>query len=503
MADVANAACDTLHGPPSEGRADPLQLGAQKAPAVVHPTEALFEASLLSNSIAPELHNELRDKFKAIFYNKKFLIGQKLINSFIVSETRRKAGLQEEAVPKGGTALVLDLSEKVLGVPLNLEAHCDDALMMSVITFATNNGFKLIGVMGTYTGTTKESFKAFISGYMYELDSEQEVAHIKLTKDKPFQNGRACARYEMLKTILPPSSQAYIRNIPIEIVGKMGKLKREMSYLRSLIATNILETERVAVYDLLKDCAATAALKKKDKYKLSNFLPSFDDFISKHKRSKRIYEASKKKGAAPIITYENITPTKPSTLSTISPVEKEAVIEVWEAPWLYIKNKRDMFMKMNNCDYLSFNFKELEHDLANVVKCQWFAKSKVLSLTRSREVRVFDKDGKTDITKTVAATREALAQIKSTEHLREYLKHNKKSIIDWIPQKHPINEGLTKSCSFIAYMEDYPDEYRQTLSLMQQVEINEGPPKEAPKSIIDNNRFAPLGDSETDANDKE
>jgi hypothetical protein len=336
-------------------------------------------------------------------------------------------GITESELTPTGVSINIDDTLKELYIPFDVESHAEDAILMESIIYFDKLGWTIKSIPGTFVGSSKDSWKTFLSGYFAELYSTQKVSNILLQKDKPFQNGRACARYEILKALVPAETQSYIRNIDIDIIGKS---KKEPGRLKSTISSNIIEKERDNVLHILKVAAKAATTSNKD-FEFSKFLVSYEDLIAKHKRSKKSIKQSKtKKGNKPISVVENISATKPSSLSTIAPFEKQSIIELYETPWSSLEKLREVF---NNTPRNLIKYQEYESKIQLLINEQWLAKNKVLSLTRHREIKVFKEDKKSlDITKTIAETQKNLQHIDNEEDYKIFLKSSN-GIIPWLP----------------------------------------------------------------------
>jgi hypothetical protein len=223
------------------------------------------------------------EHFRKVFSSSRGSVKEKTVDSYLAGQLRVLKGITESELTPTGVSINIDDTLKELYIPFDVESHAEDAILMESIIYFDKLGWTIKSIPGTFVGSSKDSWKTFLSGYFAELYSTQKVSNILLQKDKPFQNGRACARYEILKALVPAETQSYIRNIDIDIIGKS---KKEPGRLKSTISSNIIEKERDNVLHILKVAAKAATASNKD-FEFSKFLVSYEDLIAKHKRSKK------------------------------------------------------------------------------------------------------------------------------------------------------------------------------------------------------------------------
>jgi hypothetical protein len=303
---------------------------------------------------------EVIDTYYQLFKDNRFTISEKTAKSFVREfiRTHSETKNPELALSKG-TSLVLDVKNRVLGIPFNMDKHADDAILMHVLLWANRLGtLEITGVPGDYEGIQNDVFNTFIGGYVSELLSHERVAGIHYAKDKPYQNGRACARYELLKCLTSAANQNNLRNIPKELSGEGKKLQ---PYLLSIVTTFVIEKERKNIFDLLKFMASLTSKETftKDKFVQENFFINFDALLNKHKRTQKV-EKKTKKGKITLDT-STLNPTKPSTLSTIFGFEKDAVKELYDSPFYKIEKLRKDFNDVK--DILNADIAKFEKEI--------------------------------------------------------------------------------------------------------------------------------------------
>jgi hypothetical protein len=441
---------------------------------------------------------EVIDTYYQLFKDNRFTISEKTAKSFVREfiRTHSETKNPELALSKG-TSLVLDVKNRVLGIPFNMDKHADDAILMHVLLWANRLGtLEITGVPGDYEGIQNDVFNTFIGGYVSELLSHERVAGIHYAKDKPYQNGRACARYELLKCLTSAANQNNLRNIPKELSGEGKKLQ---PYLLSIVTTFVIEKERKNIFDLLKFMASLTSKETftKDKFVQENFFINFDALLNKHKRTQKV-EKKTKKGKITLDT-STLNPTKPSTLSTIFGFEKDAVKELYDSPFYKIEKLRKDFNDVK--DILNADIAKFEKEIQESYNEQWRNKSFVLKITRVREVKVFnDKSDTVNVGKTIEATKSRYKEITVEDKYREYL-YLTSGRIDWLPDRKPFENSSESATNFREFVTEHRSEFPSAYRLIEiEREITELLKQERLSKIvsiqkIDNNRFAALDET--------
>jgi hypothetical protein len=396
------------------------------------------------------MHGYLRDSFNAedieIYiqrmhkhFSSTMNVGEKSIRILCQELIRAKNGL-EKASELRNTSLVVNEKSKEIGIPMDIEQHADDALVIPMLVFFENLGWNVVNVPGLHKSVEASSFKNFVSGYLFELTTDQVISTITHEKDKPFQNGRSCARYELLKACLPQAYQSYISNVDRAITGDGKKLR---GMLKAAIEQHYTEIERDAIHDLFKVAARSVRDHKRKNFLFRKFLPTFDDILNKSKRVKKI-EKRNKRGKVDT-TYERVTPTKVDSLSTITPFEKPALHEIYNCVYeqmrelrsLYDKDISELINRPNNKTLegtISRDISYYEKRIQEIFTSEWRIKQQVLSSTRSREQRVSD-DAHNSVQEVITRTRSRLSTVTDIDTYKAMIADIGKP--RWIPTNLP------------------------------------------------------------------
>jgi hypothetical protein len=316
-------------------------------------------------------------------------------------------------------------------------------------------------VPGSYTGATSNSFKVFAQGFFSELNSTDKVNSIKLVKDRPYQNGKAAARYEILKSLFPSASQTYLTNID---PGLVGQSKKNLPRLVAEVNSSFQESDRSHVLSLFKELVKYVCTlpSTKARFSLENFVLKFDDLVAKHKRSKTT-KIRNKKGKTIEVT-KSYSATKPEQLSTVMPFEKNAIKELFGGPWEAMKQLRARF---ESEDKTVMNFQQYEKEIQAIENEMWKSKQKVLRLTKVREI-IRTKDGKTDIDATIKATKERYVELidenQYSRYVKEMCENMRKPL--WIENILIHNEVTDMNVPLLEYIQSNRSKFPATLEIV-------------------------------------
>lgn len=393
------------------------------------------------------LTDEIRKDFSQLIQKVSKSVGVALgvssIKSLLSEFIRTREGARDiETKPKAKFGLLMNRDRTEAMFPLDLEKFADDALIIKALTFLYKfPHVKLSFGVGSINPIEDVSLSNFLSGYFSELTSREEVKHILLQKDKPFQNGRACARYELLLAATSDENQKHIVNIG---EGIANKDKKNRGRLEVVVYSNYAENERAEVLSFLKSMARVVSdadrvsLRKKIQY--GSFFPSFEVLVSQRKRHGSKELATKKKGKGKTVTI-NLDPSKPSLLSTIAPFERAAVKELWESCYQDRKNLKERY---EACVPFEADISQYLEKIQILVNQSWVIKNKVFKMTRRREVCI-TRDGVRNTQESIAATKQKLLRVDNEESYAEFLEEERETFISWIPLTADIlDEGNVK-----------------------------------------------------------
>jgi len=168
--------------------------------------------------------------------------------------------------------------------------------------------------------------------------------------------------------------------IPSRFLGGTAEFQEPESLrtLKSLISGDI-----ELINTLLKNLAAhvykTQAVQVEQKIDSSLFT-AFPEFVHMFERRARV---ENKKGRAGKVktSYTTIKATKPSTLSTIAPWEKEACQELYDSPW---QELADLEKDYNNSAPLDRDYAGMAQRATTIINAQWSSKQNLLRKTNHR-----------------------------------------------------------------------------------------------------------------------
>jgi hypothetical protein len=414
-------------------------------------------------------------------------LGDKIVSSIITEQVRTMEGVKE-GVTISGTALQMSNKLDEIVIPYNLESCSDDALLVPALNYCFKYNISVRPGPGTYNGNTDNSFKTFISGYFSELCSDEPIVNIKIQKDKLFQNGRACARFEILKGIVPSEHQAYIKNIPKELLNES---KNKPGRLSSMVNSYISEKERTNVYEVLRCLARHASHRNGlEKLSLKDFYLTADEIIARHKRTRK---TQKKIGRKVETRLNNITCPKPYTLSVVAPFEIAAMKEVFDFPYEELENLKNLYRNIDPKELLKFDMKSFEKDIQHQINEQWKNKNNVLRALRSREVRLRPDS---TIEEIIKSTKEMMIKVDHLSIYKNMLKDEGR--IPWMPSGTVRSKDGTQT-PFREFAKQNKEKFSDLLlliSIEEEFQSSIKMPESISSESADPNRFSALRDDE-------
>jgi hypothetical protein len=178
--------------------------------------------------------------------------------------------------------------------------------------------------------------------------------------------------------------------------------------LKSLISGDV-----ELINTLLKHLAAhvykTQAVQVEQKIDSSLFT-AFPEFVHMFERRARV-ENKKGRGGKIKSSYTTIKATKPSTLSTVAPWEKEACQELYDQPWLDLANLEKLY---NNTEPLNRDYISMSKKLTDIINAQWSSKQALLRKTNHR-IEVTGLQDSVPLWQRLNRVRQILSEQKSIE----------------------------------------------------------------------------------------
>jgi hypothetical protein len=146
----------------------------------------------------------------------------------------------------------------------------------------------------------------------------------------------------------------------------------------------------------------------KAKLDASLFIP-FAEFVHSHER--RAKKESKNKKGKTSTSYSTIKATKPSTLATVAPWERDSVSEMYDTSWNDLHELEEKFKKTPP---LEINYNEVSNKLTSIIERQWSDKQSVLRKTKHRTV-MSSQTGDAQQWKKLNDVRSILTELKTLE----------------------------------------------------------------------------------------
>jgi hypothetical protein len=269
-------------------------------------------------------------------------------------------------------------------IPEDLAPYADHGIILELVRYhASVDGVKFTRVKGDLGIQSEERLSQLIMGYISELLSDQKIARISYSKSSYYQLGRMLARAKLLEFVTTDLKIPikYIQ-VPKRFLGGTSEFREPESIrvLKSLVSGDV-----DLINDLLKNLAAhvykTQSSQVKQKID-SGLFTAFPEFVHMFERRARV-ESKKGKGKKIISSYSTIKATKPSSLTTVAPWEREAVQELYDSPWAELAELEKEF---NKTSALTRDYNALAVKLSDIINRQWSNKQILLRKTNHRLV---------------------------------------------------------------------------------------------------------------------
>jgi hypothetical protein len=198
--------------------------------------------------------------------------------------------------------------------------------------------------------------------------------------------------------------------VPGRFLGGTSEFQEPESIrtLKSLISGDI-----DLINDLLKNLAAHVYKTQGDQVRQKiddSLFTAFPEFVHMFERRARV-ESKKGRGKKIQSSYTTIKATKPSTLTTVAPWERDAAQELYDSPWADLAALEREF---NQTRAIERNYNDMSRKLSIIINEQWSAKQILLRKTNHRLV-LSGLDDQTPLWQRLNKVRSILAEQKSLE----------------------------------------------------------------------------------------
>jgi len=316
----------------------------------------------------------------------------------------------EHLKTKSSFVFLMDKKTGTVQGPSNLNVLITDPLIEGLCGALTLLGHKFEKGPTACSPFIKDESGSFWQGFFKELITPEKVVSISYKKDAPFANGRATARFMLLRAATPAQAIPFLRPISVDIAGD----NKTPSLFRRMVETKFTKKEdRDQFSEFLKDFIAFTAKRGdgygRKKFSKTSFFVSFGDL---HRRVRRVVKKTVRKGKKNVDVLTPKIPQKPSQLATVTPFEKPIVQELYEGPWQEVKELELRFeaeltpFEINFGHYLS-ELRRLENEC-------WNARVRVAKQTKLRTVPMDKGDS---IGSAIKKTVDRLAHITSIEEV--------------------------------------------------------------------------------------
>jgi hypothetical protein len=297
-------------------------------------------------------------------------------------------------------------------LPENLERYADYGIILELLRYkGLVPRVRITRCTGEVKIQNEERLSQLIMGYISELLSNQQIVKISYTKSSYYQLGRMLARAKLMQFVCADSSipMKYVQ-VPPRFLGGTTEFQEPESIrtLKSLISGDV-----ELIDDLLKNLASHIYKVWKDqvRQKISACLfTAFPEFVHMFERRARV-QSKKGRGGKIKSSFTTIKATKPSTLSTIAPWERDAVQELYDSPWPALQQLEKEYESTHPLD---LNYVSFAKKISDIISEQWTNKQIVLRKTNHRLV-VSGLDDSTPLWQRLNKVRTILAEFKSIE----------------------------------------------------------------------------------------
>jgi len=401
--------------------------------------------------------------------------GVKLDSDVIVAIAREKSlGLMGKTTVKDDKCRAPQINVKAgkLEFPGDVQKFCDSPFYGRIAIMCMYLGIPLESGPGTLAEPATILEKEFFEGYIKELCDTSEVSIITHNSKSQYANGRACARYEILKSLTKSTSQAYITNVHPLIEGERKK-DGAKPLLTGVVNGNFSGKDLQAdVCELFKNLARLAVTKPKlglDKFKTNSkkFFWNFDMIAHSTKRHAKKTVAAKGKRGKPVEVIQPIVPTKPSLLKTVAEFERKAVAECFDTPWSALVDlKKDFESK----GIFEVDFSATKLAAEKITNDQWHAKNQVMAATKQRLI-TYRNGRELTLQESLTATSEWLRSVKTRDSWIDEIVSEEKAVCVLAP--FPKTLGDTTYTSGSAAITANRDRYPHAAVLLEDFGIYE------------------------------
>jgi hypothetical protein len=360
-------------------------------------------------------------------------------------------------------------------LPDDLTPYADHGLVLELLRFRGSvDRVEIQRTKGDINIQEEERLSSLIMGYISELLSNQKIAKISYTRASYYQLGRMLARAKLLEFVATDLKipMKYVQ-IPSRFLGGTTDFQEPESIrtLKSLISGDV-----ELINTLLKHLAAHTYKVQADQVKKkidSNLFTSFPEFVHMFERRARV-ENKKGKSGKVKTSYTTIKATKPSTLSTVAPWEKDACQELYDSPWKEMSDLEELFTKTPT---LERDYFQMAKTVTRIINEQWSAKQTLLRKTNHR-LAVSGLSDSTPLWQRLNRVRSFLAEQKSIDTCDAETLLRIVKAYDILPSGLvTLKDGFNTSWEFAFKRGDLAERYPATTRLIKSYMDNTRPVK--------------------------
>jgi hypothetical protein len=351
-------------------------------------------------------------------------------------------------------------------LPDELDAYADHGLVLELLRFdASCDRVKITRTNRDLTIPSEDRLTSLIMGYISELLSNQKIAKISYSRSSYYQQGRMLARAKLIQ-FAASDLKIPIKfiKIPKRYLGGTHEFQEPESIrvLKQLIAGDIDKIDR-----LLKNLAAytysSDRVAVKSKLDESLFYP-FPEFVHLHERHVRVRN-KKAKGGKLTSTLQTIKPTKPSTIVTVAPWERDAVAELYDYPWNDMQNLQTEYNDIRAADR---DYNQYSQQVTKIINMQWDHKQRVLRKTNHRTI-LSGLGNETPLWQRLNRVRTVLNEYKTMEACRPEDLLRVINAYDILPAGQCVqDDGFRSTWVAAAKARNLPNDYVSTMRLISE-----------------------------------
>jgi hypothetical protein len=360
-------------------------------------------------------------------------------------------------------------------IPEDLSSYADHGIILELFRYhASIDNVKFTRCKGELGIQDEERLTQLIMGYTSELLSDQKIAKIHYSRSSGYQLGRMLARAKLLEFVTTDFKIPikYIQ-VPSRFLGGTSEFQEPESIrtLKSMISGDV-----ELINDLLKNLAAHVYKTQREQVKQkidASLFTAFPEFVHMFERRARV-ENKKGKSGKVKTSYTTIKATKPSTLSTVAPWEKDACQELYDSPWKEMSDLEELFTKTPT---LERDYFQMAKTVTRIINEQWSAKQTLLRKTNHR-LAVSGLSDSTPLWQRLNRVRSFLAEQKSIDTCDAETLLRIVKAYDILPSGLvTLKDGFNTSWEFAFKRGDLAERYPATTRLIKSYMDNTRPVK--------------------------